>query len=103
MRKTLQKQPIEPLTAVKPGWGEGGQQGGRHSLKAQGSPKTYFVLTPSPYHIFFNVNLTSHLITFEIWVNVILCFHAQNKLKILPNLFDAVLNNSMNQKRLQEK
>ena len=49
------------------------------------------------------LNLTSHLIKFEILVNISLCFYAQNKPNKLQNLFHAVLNNPINQKNYPEE
>ena len=50
---------------------------------AQGSPKTYFVFTPSSiYHIFSKlldpVDLTSHLIFVNIYMALSLCFYGLN-------------------------
>ena len=51
------------------------------------------------FNLFDSVDLTSHLIFVKSWPTVSLCFYGQNKSKMLQNLFQALLNNPINQKR----
>ena len=51
------------------------------------------------FNLFDSVDLTSHLIFVKSWSTVSLCFYGQNKSKMLQNLFQAFLNNPINQKR----
>ena len=53
--------------------------------------------------LFDSQDLASHLIFVKSSRTVSLCFYGQNKSKILPNLFHALLNNPINKKQTPPK